>query len=227
MKGRAFIQGSALAITLVALGTACDEPISKIPTGAGFDRTRSDRRRDQRPRVAGARDSRFEFNASIRLADGAVKIATPGTVRNWRIGNSFYLQVNQAGIVTAQPRVGETTLTVEVRVGTQTRTATREIVILPEGTYRLVGKITEAGFPTQAVGGARVEVAQGSASTTSDFNGQYRLYGVPPSRRAPGHRDRLRGSRTGSIPDVSRHPQFRNGPVRPSADARRSLHPDY
>ncbi len=173
------LQRSTLIITLVTLGAACDEPVSRIPTGGGTVGPASSGVEISGPATLSPGQS-AQFNANIRMADGTLKLAGPGMVTNWRIGSSLYLQVNQAGIATAQPRVGETTISVTVRVGTQARTATREVVILPEGTYRVSGKITEAGFPTQAVGGARVEVP-GSVSTTADFGGQYKLYGVPAS----------------------------------------------
>jgi len=174
------LQRSVLVITLVTVVSACDEPASKIPTLQSTPVPSAGGVEIIGP-VALSPGQAAQFNASIRLSDGSTKFVPPGSIVNWRIGNPFYLQVSQTGIVTAQTRVGETTVSVTVRTGTQTRTATREIVIIPEGTYRLVGKITEVGFPTQAIGGAKVEVAQSTLTATADFNGQYRLYGVPAS----------------------------------------------
>jgi hypothetical protein len=55
----------------------------------------------------------------------------------------------------------------------------REVVILPDGTYRLVGRVVEAEYPDAPVADARVEVTPGSLVTTTGFDGTYQLYGVP------------------------------------------------
>jgi hypothetical protein len=54
------------------------------------------------------------------------------------------------------------------------------VVIVPDGTYRLVGFVNDAEFPTVPVAGARVQVTPGSLSVTTDSTGRYKLYGVPP-----------------------------------------------
>jgi hypothetical protein len=52
------------------------------------------------------------------------------------------------------------------------------VTVLPPNTYRLTGKVLESGLPVQ---GATATVIGGSAtglSATTDYGGQYRLYGV-------------------------------------------------
>jgi hypothetical protein len=52
------------------------------------------------------------------------------------------------------------------------------VLVLPPNTHRLTGKVQESGLPVQ---GATVAVVSGigaGLSTTTDYNGQYRLYGV-------------------------------------------------
>jgi hypothetical protein len=71
-------------------------------------------------------------------------------------------------------------LTAEV-LPTATIRGTREIVIVPEGTYRVVGTVRAADSSTEPVIGARVEVPGTSLVATTDGAGQYRLYGVPAS----------------------------------------------
>jgi hypothetical protein len=59
--------------------------------------------------------------------------------------------------------------------------ASRELVVLPSGTYRLVGLIVEADSPSTPMVGAQVEVVGGlpALSTMTGPDGRYRLYGVP------------------------------------------------
>jgi hypothetical protein len=52
-----------------------------------------------------------------------------------------------------------------------------EIVVLPDGTYRVVGRVYLESEPSVAVGGARVE-SDGVPPAFTDLSGQYRLYGV-------------------------------------------------
>jgi hypothetical protein len=52
------------------------------------------------------------------------------------------------------------------------------VLVLPRDTYRLTGKVQESGLPIQ---GATVTVVSGTGtglSAATDYNGQYRLYGV-------------------------------------------------
>jgi hypothetical protein len=58
--------------------------------------------------------------------------------------------------------------------------SSREIIVLPTGTFRVAGVITEADSQSIAVAQARVDVV-GNPSVppaTSSFDGRYRLYGV-------------------------------------------------
>jgi hypothetical protein len=54
--------------------------------------------------------------------------------------------------------------------------ASREIVIVPTGTFRVAGQVIEGDSPSTPVVGASV-VASGISATTA-FDGRYRLYGV-------------------------------------------------
>ena len=57
---------------------------------------------------------------------------------------------------------------------------TREIIVLPPGTFRVAGVITEGDSPSTPVVGARVDVLGGPAvpSATTFGDGRYRLYGA-------------------------------------------------
>jgi hypothetical protein len=112
-----------------------------------------------------------QFTATARLSDGASRDVTNEST--WRTLNSSVLTVTSGGLATGRQR-GETSITA-VYGG---RTATRSpVFVLPAGTYRLSGTVTDAGFP---VNGARVAVTlgtgQGQTAVTS--NGTYQLYGV-------------------------------------------------
>ena len=90
----------------------------------------------------------------------------------WASSDSSLVQVTSSGLATAHSRSGEVQLSVKT-----TRVASKEVLVLPANTYRLVGTVTDTGGA--AIPNARVEVI-GGPSATADLNGAYRLYGVPP-----------------------------------------------
>jgi hypothetical protein len=51
------------------------------------------------------------------------------------------------------------------------------VLVVPDGTYKVEGLVTEESSPALPVPGVRVEV-EGGPSTATDFDGRYRLYGV-------------------------------------------------
>src|SRR5262245_41296895 len=169
--------GGGLVIVLVGLTGACGDPVSKLPTDPSA------------PGIVGLQISgpasvapgqSAQFIADARLSDGAVKTTTSATNIRWRSSNTALMQVSTSGVVTAGQTRGEATLTADVLPASTIR-STVEVVIIPDGTYRLVGSVRESETPTQGISGARVEVTGSSLSTTTDFAGNYRLYGVPPS----------------------------------------------
>lgn len=86
--------------------------------------------------------------------------------------------VSPDGIATAS-KVGDTFVT-----GHNDRfSSTHEVVVVPAGTFRVVGRVVEKETPGLAVGGARVEADGGVPSASTDLVGQYRLYGVPGGAR--------------------------------------------
>jgi hypothetical protein len=169
-------RGTLTAIALVALVAACDSPSSKLPAGPSS------------PTVASviitgpdsiAPSQSAQFSAAVRLSDGTVKAPTSAANLRWRVSNPF-AQVSPFGLVRATQARGEFTVTAELTVSGQLRSSTKEIIVVPEGTYRLVGAVREAEFPTASISGARLDVTPGGLFATADSNGQYRLYGVPP-----------------------------------------------
>jgi hypothetical protein len=61
-------------------------------------------------------------------------------------------------------------------------TSSRTIIVVPAGTFRVIGVVREVEPPAAPVYGARVDVVPevSGLSATTDAYGNYRLYGVPP-----------------------------------------------
>jgi hypothetical protein len=126
-----------------------------------------------------------QFTAIAHLSDGTRQTANG----RWS-SNTTMVRIDASGLAAAGQLTGEGTLSVEVTsIGTAPEfqgahgalRSSREILILPEGTYRMVGKVTEDLTPAVPIFGARLEVTGGTlVVATSDPDGRYRLYGVPP-----------------------------------------------
>jgi carboxypeptidase family protein len=175
---RLFVIGSAVAIVLVGLVAACGrDPVSRNPLAPAAPSVGS-------LQISGpssiAPGQSTQFIAETRLSDGTVKSSTSAQGVRWRSSNTAVLQVSTSGVVTAGQARGEANVIAEVLPNGVIR-GTREVVVVPDGTYRVVGSVREVEAPTQPVIGARVEVSGTSLFTMTDFNGQYRLYGVPPA----------------------------------------------
>jgi len=156
------------------LAATCSAPGTHVPTAPGA------------PTVQGieingpdtlARGQTAQYSVSVHLADGTVKEATAETQVIWRSDNPFIPVDQDTGVMTARG-VGEAALSADLATIGAGR-ATKEVVSVPEGTYRLVGVVSDAEFPDHRVHDARVEVTPGSLGTTTDIEGRYRLYGVP------------------------------------------------
>ena len=92
--------------------------------------------------------------------------------------HSDALQVQGQGRVFGRNR-GDATITVHYK----NMFTSREVIVLPDGTYRVTGRVYEPGT-TSPIAQARISVNDGagsSLSTDADFSGFFRLYGVPPS----------------------------------------------
>jgi hypothetical protein len=112
-----------------------------------------------------------QFTATARQSDGSTRDVTGQAT--WRTNRSSVLTVASTGVATARDR-GDATLTAQF----QTFSSTREVIVVPDGTYRLSGAVHEAGVEVR---GARVEVRAGPStglSTLTGGGGRYALYGV-------------------------------------------------
>jgi hypothetical protein len=115
-----------------------------------------------------------QFNVTANRSDGTSVDATNQTI--WST-NSFIMTIAPTGVATGH-NLGETTITATFG----SARSTRVVLVLPEGTFRVVGRVNEVGLPTTIpLPSARIEVTSGLSTgrfTLSDFNGYYRLYGV-------------------------------------------------
>lgn len=55
------------------------------------------------------------------------------------------------------------------------------VLVLPPNTYRLTGRVLESGLPVQGATATVIGGGDGGLSSMTDFDGQYRLYGVAGS----------------------------------------------
>ncbi len=155
---------------------------------------------DQPPRVtavtiAGAASvhpgNSAQFTAMLRLSDGTERA---GTDARWSSSLPLVLSIdtNTGAASTRSDIWGETTVNVEVSLAgagtglTGPTRGSREILVLPDGTFRMVGSVTEDDSPGQGVRDAILEVrltedlsSRPVAGASTDDTGRYRLYGVP------------------------------------------------
>jgi len=159
------ISALTAAILLAALAGACgeDKPIGGPSSGV----------------------VRAEIRGPASIAPGAsaeyavVEFLTNGTTRalpsaTWTSSDASLVTVTASGVATAQQRNGETVLAVSTQQG---KRATKEVLVLPEGTYRMVGRVVDLAT-NLPIPGVRIEATGGAAATTGT-DGSYRLYGVP------------------------------------------------
>ena len=128
---------------------------------------------------------RVEINGPASIAPGqtasfsVIEYLSNGTSRalstaTWSSSNPSLVQITSSGVATAQPRTGETTISVKT-----TRTAGKDVLVLPAGTFRLVGTVTDAEQTSVTIPDAQVEVMGGGPTVTTNAVGGFRLYGVP------------------------------------------------
>jgi hypothetical protein len=106
------------------------------------------------------------YSATAYGSDGVGRTVSA----TWSSSNPSLLQIDATGRATAQSASGEVVISADAD-GIR---ATREVLVIPAGTYRLTGLV--AG-PAGPVSGVRLEVVGGPA-VTSEVDGSYRLYGL-------------------------------------------------
>ena len=115
----------------------------------------------------------MQLTAIARLSDGSSRDITQEAV--WTSSNRMVLTVS-AGRVTGV-QMGEA----RALVGLGATSANREVVVVPQGTFRVAGLVTEADTPSSPVVGATVAATAGvgaGLTTNTGDDGRYKLYGV-------------------------------------------------
>jgi len=127
-----------------------------------------------------------QYTVELRMSDGSTQ--SPTDVM-WASSVPAVLEIDARGLATAGSSWSETNLTAAVRlpnVAGSSRAVTREILVQPAGTFRLVGVVTDAEVHGLGIPQARLEVraspdlaAPIATYATTTGTGSYRLYGVP------------------------------------------------
>ncbi len=131
-----------------------------------------------------------QFSVVAHLTDGSTREVTEGVT--WHTSNTAVLRPGTNGEVVGG-RVGEANITATVaRPNVFPVSTEREVIVVPDGTFRVIGQVTATDAPTSPVHDARVEVAAGPAAglaTSTDWDGRFRLYGVPAGAEIRVSRD--------------------------------------
>jgi hypothetical protein len=162
----------AMAVAVVLLIGACDDSPTtpSRPSPPGDPTVLADLTISGPDTVAPGET--VQFTATARYGDGSMRNVTNEVV--WRTGNQSVLLVSATGAATGRD-VGEA----QIQASLGTRSAVlNEVIVVPAGTYRLSGRLTESGS-TLMVFNARVEVTAGiGQGLTTTAHGIFRLYGV-------------------------------------------------
>lgn len=178
----------ACLATVLAMAVACaadDSGQNKAgPTGPWADNNLTVTRVEITGPASIPQGQSAQYSAVARMSDGSTRV--PKSVA-WASSQPALFRVSASGLVTAEQLRGEAALYVDVAVqgGRGTTRGTRDILVMPDGTFRLVGTVTEAEANGIAIGGVRVEARveeDGPIATfaTTGPDGRYKLYGVPP-----------------------------------------------
>jgi hypothetical protein len=114
--------------------------------------------------------STTRYTATAEMSDGSTRDVTDEAA--WRSNNSSFSIVS-AGVVAAPSRADQFMLSVSYRG----LSATREVIAVPDGTYRLTGIVSDRTPPAGPVSLATVEVDGRYVSSTA-FDGRYNVLGV-------------------------------------------------
>lgn len=192
--------------SLVALALACHNPAGttvQTPTKVAPTAIKLDGPTRFAP------TSTPKFTVTATMSDGSKQDYTNQTVyyASSLFGGPVPLSIGPNAVLVVRS-TGEATLNASYA---GLRPSSLNVMVIPDGTYRLVGTVQEGGLP---VSGATVTVIAGTGtglSAMSDFNGNYRLYGVagPVQLQVtkPGY-DAATNSATISTDDVLNFPNM-------------------
>jgi hypothetical protein len=115
-----------------------------------------------------------QFNLVAHLPNGSKRDVT--NEARWSESVGSVMSLSAPGLLTGRER-GDTQVFVEF----DRYQKRKDLIVLPAGTFRLMGQVSETDVPSNRVAGARVEVTAGIEAplvTHTDGFGTYRLYGV-------------------------------------------------
>ena len=137
-----------------------------------------------------------QATATATMSDGSVRDVTNDA--QWSSTNSGVVRASSGGALVA-PQRGEAIVTARHA----NRSSTGRIFVLPAGTFRLTGVVSEAGEPLNTV---RVEVIEGTGqglTAITNPDGQFAIYGVAGHVRLQAKKDGFVNSMADA--DVSDH----------------------
>lgn len=123
-----------------------------------------------------------QLTAKAIKADGSAEDVTSGA--SWFSSNHSVVQFTAPGLASARAR-GEAF----VYVNYSRQGASREILVLPEGTFRVVGKVTDAGLPLDGVTVTVIGGPGDGLTGVTSQTGAYAIYGVAGKVRLHAKKD--------------------------------------
>jgi hypothetical protein len=163
---------SLVALGLAALLVACDKsPTNQPPQPPPPSGPATLLRIDLTGPASVPPNGTAQFTSRAFYSDGSQRDVTAEAT--WRAGQTSILTIDAAGVATGRA-MGETSITATFSGRSTTKS---DIVVVPEGTYRVMGNITDAGV---MVSDADIRVMSGPSQglSTKTLVGTYRLYGV-------------------------------------------------
>jgi hypothetical protein len=115
-----------------------------------------------------------QLRVIVHRSDGSTEDATSTSVFSSQ--SRDVLDIAPNGVATGMA-LGDSVVSAAVQ--NRFPSATREIVVVPDGTFRVTGQVVEDDSSDLPVGGATV-TADAAPAATTDIDGRYRLYGVRP-----------------------------------------------
>lgn len=161
-----------VAGSVLALSWACGSTTPTTPTAPTSPASPVNGLRISGP-ASVAPGATAQLSVIATYMDGSTADVTAAAA-HWNSSNTQVLSISASGVATGI-KGGE----IRVQAAFANRwSAFLTIRVLPDGTYRLAGTLTESGLP---IGDVTVAVTAGQGtglSTTSDSGGGYQLYGV-------------------------------------------------
>jgi hypothetical protein len=176
MRSISLVHGVSVALVLAIALAACDGPTRPTPDVGPAPPSPVPGATLQRLQIDGpttvAPGQSVTFTATGLYSDGSTRNFTSDPGITWRTSSSQILAISPSGLATGGDR-GEASITAMFGGRSAVKGG---VLVLPPGTYRLAGTVTDNTVP---LSGVRVEVTQGPATgMVALASPEYRLYGV-------------------------------------------------